>query len=87
MPKIETTVPKITPPARRTSFWLRMALYSVPIVLLAFVAVPNFVKARATPCLNACVNILRQIEGAKEQYALVSNSAAGTVVTEKEIGE
>jgi competence protein ComGC len=38
--------------------------------LLAAVAIPNFVKARATSQQNACINNLRLIDSAKQQWAL-----------------
>ena len=40
------------------------------IGLLAAIAVPNFVKARTTAQMNACINNLRQIDGAIQQWAL-----------------
>src|SRR5512138_3820624 len=40
------------------------------IGLLATIAIPNFVKARTTSQMNACINNLRQIDGAKQQWAL-----------------
>ena len=40
------------------------------IGLLATIAIPNFVKARTTAQMNACINNLRQIDGAKQQWAL-----------------
>jgi hypothetical protein len=40
--------------------------------LLASVVIPNFIKARTTPCTNACVANLKQIQGAIEMYALES---------------
>ena len=40
------------------------------IGLLAAIAIPNFVKARTTAQANACINNLRQIDGAKQQWAL-----------------
>ena len=47
------------------------------IGLLAAIAIPNFVKARTTAQKNACINNLRQIDGAKEQWAL-ENKKVGT---------
>jgi hypothetical protein len=38
--------------------------------LLAAVAIPNIIKARTTPCTNACVANLKQIQGAIEIYGL-----------------
>jgi type II secretory pathway pseudopilin PulG len=40
------------------------------IGLLAAIAIPNFVKARATSQANACINNLRQIDAAANQFAL-----------------
>ena len=40
------------------------------IGLLAAIAIPNFVRARTTSQTNACLNNLRQIDGAKQQWAL-----------------
>src|SRR5580692_9012568 len=40
------------------------------IGLLAAIAIPNFVHARSTSQQNACINNLRQIDGAKQQWAL-----------------
>jgi type II secretory pathway pseudopilin PulG len=38
------------------------------IGLLAAIAIPNFVKARTTAQKNACINNLRQIDGAIQQW-------------------
>jgi len=38
--------------------------------MLAAIAIPNFVKARAVSQENACINNLRQIDAAKQQWAL-----------------
>ena len=46
------------------------------IGLLAAIAIPNFVKARTTAQKNACINNLRQIDGAKEQWALENKKTA-----------
>jgi prepilin-type N-terminal cleavage/methylation domain-containing protein len=40
------------------------------IGLLAAIVIPNFVRARTTSQQNACINNLRQIDGAKQQWAL-----------------
>jgi prepilin-type N-terminal cleavage/methylation domain-containing protein len=40
------------------------------IGLLAAIAIPNFVHARTTAQQNACINNLRQIDGAKQEFAL-----------------
>jgi len=40
------------------------------IGLLAAIAIPNFIHARTTSQANACINNLRQIDGAKQSWAL-----------------
>jgi len=40
------------------------------IGLLAAIAIPNFVRARSTSQQNACINNLRLIDAAKQQWAL-----------------
>jgi prepilin-type N-terminal cleavage/methylation domain-containing protein len=40
------------------------------IGLLAAIAIPNFVKARRTAQANTCMNNLRQLDGAKQRWAM-----------------
>ena len=51
------------------------------IGLLAAIAIPNFVRARTTSQMNACINNLRQIDAAVQQWALENNASASTAVT------
>ncbi len=57
----------------------------VPVVavpaMLAGIAVPNFVKARQTSQENACINNLRQIDAAKQEWALEKNKTPTDVPT------
>jgi hypothetical protein len=50
--------------------YLGIAWAIVFIPMMLAIAIPNFVKARNTAQMNACINNLRQIEGAKQQWAL-----------------
>src|SRR5208282_6829664 len=46
------------------------------IGLLATMAIPNYVKARSTSQKNACINNLRQLDGAVQQWGMEFNKAA-----------
>ncbi len=65
------------------------ALAALPFVavpgMLAAIAIPNFVKARATAQENMCINNLRQIDAAKQQWALEKNKTATDVPTADDI--
>jgi len=52
---------------------------------MAAIAIPNFVKARATAQQNGCINNLRQLDGAKNQWALEKGKKAGDVCTEDDL--
>src|SRR3954447_19026373 len=73
---------------RKSGFTLVEIMIVVAIIrLLAAIAIPNFVKARTTAQKNACINNLRQIDGAKEQWALEKKKAPGASVTQSEVDE
>src|SRR5580704_11339676 len=47
------------------------------IGLLAAIAIPNFMKARATSQANACINNLRQIDSAAGEWAIDTHQTTG----------
>ena len=57
------------------------------IGLLAAIAIPSFVKARNTSQQNACINNLRQIDGAKEQWAMAEKVSGNSLVTTTQVDE
>ncbi|MGA2854238.1 MAG: von Willebrand factor type A domain-containing protein, partial [Verrucomicrobiota bacterium] len=82
-----------TPRPRQASgelFWLKRievrplvtALALVAVVgVLAVISIPNFVKSRSTSQANATINNLRQLDGAKNEWALENNKSATDVPT------
>jgi prepilin-type N-terminal cleavage/methylation domain-containing protein len=50
------------------------------IGLLAAIAIPNFVRARTQSQTNACINNLRQIDGAVQTWAMDNKQSASASV-------
>jgi len=59
---------------------IRLLLYFSGFGILAAVGLPNFIKSRSTCCGNACINNLRQIDGAAQQFALEKGKTNGEAI-------
>jgi len=72
--------------SRQSGFTLVEIMIVVAIIgLLAAIAIPNFVRARTTAQKNSCVANLRQIDGAKQQWALENKKASTDTPTTGDI--
>ncbi|HWX21347.1 MAG TPA: type II secretion system protein [Candidatus Binatia bacterium] len=70
----------------RTGFTLLELMIVVAVIgLLAAIAFPNYVRARTTSQTNACINNLRQIDGATQQWALENKQAPSAAVSYSKI--
>jgi type II secretory pathway pseudopilin PulG len=67
----------------RNSGWTLLEIMIVVsfISMLAAIAIPHFVKARGTSQANTCINNLRQLDAAMQQYALENRLDVSTSYT------
>ena len=67
---------------QRKGFTLVEIMIVVLIIgILMAIAVPNFIQARQTSRRNSCIANLKQIDSAKEQYAMEQKLDTGATVT------
>ncbi len=64
---------------------LEIVIVMALIALLAALAVPNFVRARKGSLTDACINNLRQIDGAKQQWALENGRRSSDTPTDTDL--
>ena len=70
----------------RAAFTLVEIMIVVAIIgLLAAIAIPNFVRARNKSQANSCINNLRQLDAAKQQWALENKQQDSSVPTAADV--
>jgi competence protein ComGC len=62
---------------------IAFAIFVIPMMMA--IAIPNFVKARDTALMNGCINNLRQLDTAKQQWALENKKQPTDVPTESSL--
>jgi hypothetical protein len=62
-----------------------ITIIATVIVTLLAVSIPNFIKAHQTSASNAYVNSLRQIDAAKQQWALENSKTTNDTPTWMEL--
>ena len=67
--------------------YLGIAWAIIFIPMMMAIAIPNFVKARETAQMNACINNLRQIDAAKNEWALENNKTTNNVPTAQDLNQ
>jgi hypothetical protein len=64
---------------------VRITVYTLIVLLFAAIAIPSFIKPRFVTAKNSCVNNLRQIEGAKAEWAAANKKSTNAVPTEADL--
>jgi prepilin-type N-terminal cleavage/methylation domain-containing protein len=64
----------------RGAFTLVEIMIVVAVIgLLAAIAIPNFMRARTASRTNVCIDNLRMLDGAQQQWALESGANGSTI--------
>src|SRR5260370_4678269 len=80
--QFKTVKPREFAEARHPSRpWLVPLATAAVILLLVAILIPNFVKSRTTSQSNSVINNLRQLDGAKQQWALENHKSDSDVAT------
>jgi prepilin-type N-terminal cleavage/methylation domain-containing protein len=76
---------KLARSARRGFTLVEIMIVVAIVALLAVIAIPNYVRARTQSQLNACINNLRQIDAASQEWAMENRQSAAATVSFSDI--
>src|SRR5437879_9130784 len=62
---------------RAKSLMVLLPLFCVAVLI----AIPNFIRGRTVRAYNACINNIRQVDGAKQQWEVENHKSTNDVVT------
>jgi prepilin-type N-terminal cleavage/methylation domain-containing protein len=79
-PSLQKKETLIMKSVRRAFTLVEIMIVVLIIGILVAIAVPNFIRARESARARACVANLRQIDSAKEQYAMDNRLAQGGTI-------
>jgi prepilin-type N-terminal cleavage/methylation domain-containing protein len=73
--------------SRRSGFTLiEVVIVVMILVIILEISVPSFLRARQTAHRNTCVGTLKQIDQAKEEWAMDNGAPQGAAVLMSDIG-
>ena len=70
---------------RRAFTLVEIMIVVLIIGILMAIAVPNFIQARQTSRMNSCIANLKQIDSAKEQFAMIAKLDTGATVVSTDL--
>ena len=70
---------------RRAFTLVEIMIVVLIIGILMAIAVPNFIQARQTSRMNSCIANLKQIDSAKEQFAMEAKLDTGATVLQTDL--
>jgi hypothetical protein len=70
---------------KRNRSWFAVIIVISVVGFLALISIPNYIREPWTSPANACINNLREIDGAKDQWMLKHNAKTNDIVTLNDI--
>ena len=86
MKQLEVVKKNTIPHTQTSGFTLLELMIILAIIgLLASITIPNMIRARSTAQISDCINNLRQVDTAVQEWAIEANAGIGLPVTSDDI--